>query len=99
MVGVHFAWIAERLGLRKQQQQRDTAAEVEALQRRLVAEGHAAWAARLDDVIAGGATGTEIVMGIGWVLSTLLQDPAVELSPETRRIAVDLTRYVHKVVR
>jgi hypothetical protein len=72
---------------------------VEALQRRLQSEGHAAWAARLDDVIAGGATGTEIVMGIAWVLSTLLQDPTVELSAETRRIVAELTRYLHRVIR
>jgi hypothetical protein len=82
-----------------EQQWHDTAAEAEELQRRLVGEGHAAWAARLSDTIAAGSTGTEIVMGLRWQLGKLFQDRTIQLSPETRKLVAELTRHLNEALR
>ena len=75
--------------------QRDVAAEVEAIKRRLIEEGLPDRAGELDDAVAGGATGTEIIGRIGLVLSGWTsRDSTVQLSPETRRMVGDLAHYL-----
>jgi hypothetical protein len=53
---------------------RDYYAEARALAVKLADGGCGAWAQRLTDMIDAGATGTEIVMGLRWVLARLLED-------------------------
>ena len=74
--------------------QRDVAAEVEAIKRRLIDEGQADRARELDDAVAGGATGTEIIGRVGLVLRGLTRGSDVQLSPETRRMVGDLAHYL-----
>jgi hypothetical protein len=52
---------------------RDDDAEARALAAKLDQQGYGTWSQRLTDMIAAGATGTEIVMGLRWVLAQLLQ--------------------------
>ena len=35
--------------------------------------GHATWSARIDDVLRGGATPTEILMRLRWTLDSLVE--------------------------
>jgi hypothetical protein len=53
---------------------RDYYAETRALAAKLTDQGYAGWSEQLTDEIAAGATGTEIVMGLRWVLAQLLQN-------------------------
>ena len=50
-------------------------------------EGHADWAMQLKNVIAEGATGTEILMGLRWHLRRL-KDSGLAISPSVQ-IQVD----------
>jgi hypothetical protein len=79
-------------------QRYDAAPDVDLIKQRLVDEGQPAWAEKLDDVIAAGATGTEIVMGIRWVLSNLLTDRDVQVSKETRRLAAHVIRRLNETL-
>lgn len=73
----------------------DLYAEVEQLVRDLSAQGHTRWSEELHDVLRGGATGSEIVMGIRWVL-TRMSDSGEVGEPETaaraRELAAQATR-------
>lgn len=51
---------------------RDYYSDSRALGADLWESGHEAWADRIDAVIEGGSTGTEILMGLRWTLVELL---------------------------
>jgi hypothetical protein len=74
---------------------RDYYAEARALSAKLTEQGYGTWSEQLTDKIAAGATGTEIVMGLRWVLAQLLQNddglPA-DLREEARRLHQGLDR-------
>ena len=50
----------------------DIYAEARSLERDLDARGMHEWSQRIEDVIAGGSTSTEILMGLRWTLDQLL---------------------------
>ena len=52
---------------------RDYYAETRALAATLADGGFGTWSQQLTDMIAAGATGTEICMGLRWVLTQMLQ--------------------------
>ncbi len=58
------------------------------LRRELDAQGLISWASRVDEVLTGGATGTEIVMGLRWISSQLR---GIALDASTR----DLVNRIH----
>ncbi len=51
--------------------------------------GYKEWADKIDAVIDGGSTSTEILMGLRWTLTQLGEDK-LDLSPELRRRADSL---------
>jgi hypothetical protein len=58
---------------------RDVYGEARALGVEVWDAGHPDWSKRIDDVVAGGATATEILMGLRWTLGELLdQVPDLE---------------------
>ena len=52
---------------------RDYYAEARALAAKLTERGYGGWSEQLTGAIAAGATGTEIVMGLRWVLAQMLE--------------------------
>jgi hypothetical protein len=65
---------------------RDDDAEARALAAKLDQQGYGTWSQRLTDMIAAGATGTEIVMGLRWVLAQLLQGEDGRQTSATRLV-------------
>jgi hypothetical protein len=49
--------------------------------------GHPEWSRRIDDIVAGGATGTEILMGLRGLLGELLGEVPALPAGLRRRIA------------
>ncbi len=62
----------------------DLYAEVELLSDDLVAHGHAGWSEELTGVLRGGATGSEIVMGVRWVLRRMSDSGELDELDTTR---------------
>lgn len=52
---------------------RDYIGDARSLSGQLGQLGHGLWESRIDDVIVGGATGTEILMGLRFVLGNLVE--------------------------
>jgi hypothetical protein len=55
----------------------DPYAEARSLALSLRGGGFAAWAAKLEDIVDGGATATEILMGLRWIVGQILGDIAI----------------------
>lgn len=56
------------------------------------------WATKLDDVLEGGATSTEILMGIRWNLRQLLAAGPDNLRPELRDSAAEIANAIDGVL-
>jgi hypothetical protein len=57
---------------------RDYYADTRDLAAKLTARGLGVWSQRLTDAVAAGATGTEIVMALRWILAQMLEaEPAL----------------------
>lgn len=50
----------------------------------LAAAGHDGWAEELVDVLRAGTTGSEVVMGLRWVLTRLAESGEVDATTATR---------------
>lgn len=68
-----------------------------ALVSRLRESGLAVWAQRIEDVVQGGSTATEILMGLRWTLRELLQVPA--LPPDVAGGASAILESVDQLLR
>jgi hypothetical protein len=77
---------------------RDYFAEAKALATKLATEGYGTWSQQLTDKIDEGATGTEIVMGLRWVLAQLLQKEQ-GLSADLRAEAHGLQRALDRLLK
>lgn len=77
---------------------RDHYAEARALAAKLAEQGYGIWSEQLTEKIAAGATGTEIVMGLRWVLAQLLQNED-ELPANLREEARGLHRGLDRLLR
>ncbi|HEY3322528.1 MAG TPA: hypothetical protein VGP72_18850 [Planctomycetota bacterium] len=60
----------------------------------LTASGHGEWKTRIDDAIAGGATGTEILMALRWTLRQMLKQRG--LRPEVKPLAKEAIAEISK---
>jgi hypothetical protein len=69
---------------------RDFYADARDLARRLTVAGFRAWATELEDTIAGGATSTEILMGLRSTLQRLVQQEAPRLDESLCETAREL---------
>jgi hypothetical protein len=69
---------------------RDFYAEAQELARRLTVAGFLPWATELEDTIAGGATSTEILMGLRSTLHRLVQREAPRLDETLRETVREL---------
>lgn len=67
---------------------RDYYTDAEQLAQQLSEQGLADWSRQLRDVVAAGATPTEILMGVRWVLSELLASG--DASPGIQATAAEL---------
>lgn len=76
---------------------RDLYADAHALAAALSDAGLASWADRIEDIISGGATATEILMGLRWTLGELLAQEE-QLAPALRARAVALERDLGEVL-
>jgi hypothetical protein len=76
----------------------DHYAAVKTLADRLSAEGQSAWAGKLRDVMAAGATGTEIFMGLRWQLRELKRS-GNRLSGETTGQVDTLLKELNSALR
>lgn len=76
----------------------DFYAETRALGNSLWDAGFASWAERLDSVMLGGATPTEILMGVRWTLGQLL-DSAPVLPAALQQQVVALRRALDEALR
>jgi hypothetical protein len=77
---------------------RDYYAEADALAGKLVDRGYGTWAEQLTDAIAADATGTEIVMGLRWVLAEMLQK-AGDLPADIQQQATGLHKGLDRILR
>jgi len=77
---------------------RDHYAEARNLAAKLAERGYGSWSRRLTEVIAAGATGTEIVMGLRWTLAQLLETEAA-LPAGLREEATDLHGALDRLLR
>jgi hypothetical protein len=70
----------------------DPYADAAALSAMLRARHMADWATQIDDVIAAGATATEILMGIRWVVQKLLADAHLDaaLDKQARELVASI---------
>ncbi len=72
---------------------RDYIGDARSLSEQLGRLGHRVWVSRIDDVIVGGATGTEILMGLRSVLGNLVESgecgPALAAQAAELRRAID----------
>ena len=69
---------------------RDFYAEAREFAQRLAVAGFRPWATELEDTISGGATSTEILMGLRSTLRRLLQQEAPRLDEALRETAREL---------
>jgi hypothetical protein len=71
----------------------DPYAEARSLALSLRGGGFAAWASKLEDMVDGGATATEILMGLRWIAGQILGDIAIDQAMRVRlerfRAAID----------
>lgn len=63
----------------------------------LRSKGLTDWSSKIDDAIAGGATATEILMGLRWLMRELLQQG--ELSEDLRLQVNELTLALDALLR
>jgi len=77
---------------------RDYYAEARGLASTLAEHGYGPWSQRLTDVIAAGATGGEIVMGLRWTLGQLLETEQA-LPAEPRAEAESLHNGLNRLLR
>lgn len=69
---------------------RDVYGEARALGVEVWDAGHPDWSKRIDDVVAGGATATEILMGLRWTFGELLDQ--VRDLPDDLRARIESLR-------
>lgn len=75
----------------------DIYADAESLKKLLEVQGLAEWARRVEDIVAGGSTGTEILMGLRWVTKQIL---ALGLKDEaTNRLAQEVNIAADQLLR
>jgi hypothetical protein len=55
------------------------------------------WAQRIEDIIDGGSTSTEILMGLRWVMAEILR--LAPLEPATRQTIEVLSATLHNLLR
>ena len=70
----------------------------EEIGKRLEAMGYGEWAKRLDVAVAGGSTGTEINMALGWTLRQFLKTRP-KIDAETKALIKELKREISKALR
>jgi hypothetical protein len=69
---------------------RDLYADAHTLAAALSDAGLASWADRIEDIISGGATATEILMGLRWTLGELLaQEEQLVAALRARAVALE----------
>ena len=77
---------------------RDVYAVARALGTEVGDAGHPEWSERIDDIVAGGATATEILMGLRWSLGELL-DQVPGLPDDLGGRITSLRDEIHSLVR
>lgn len=55
------------------------------------------WSSKIDDIVAGGSTATEILLGLRWILRELLRDEALDVA--TAMQARELEQAVDALLR
>lgn len=68
-----------------------------ALVTQLRESGLSVWAQKIEDIVQGGSTATEILMGLRWTLRELLHVPT--LSPEVAGVASAILESVDQLLR
>ena len=71
----------------------DPCSEARSLAVSLRGGGLGDWASKLEDIVDGGSTATEILMGLRWTAGQILDDPRLDQATRSRleslRAAVD----------
>lgn len=62
----------------------DPYAEARAIAKMLRLQQRHEWSSKIEDIIAGGSTATEILMGLRWILGELLRDEPLDGATATR---------------
>jgi hypothetical protein len=56
------------------------------------------WSLKIDDIVTGGSTSTEILMGLRWVIQELLNG-STPLDPDAEALARSLIREVNELLK
>ena len=67
----------------------DLYADAASLKSKLDAQGYESWATQLEDILVGGSTGTEIVLGLRWITAELQKIEKLDQSTK------DLVKPIH----
>jgi hypothetical protein len=69
----------------------DPYAQAQALSRRLQAQGLDSCAHKIEDIVAAGSTGTEVLMGLRWIIGEILRTETLDLATQAEIARLRMT--------